>query len=277
MSPFHTRKLSWNLREDPLTSSHRPFEDLPSMASPSSVQLAREFLALHIQAADSTVRLRQICVLDHSANSEPHIHALLHFSDGSCSQWLRLDVEPTALRAAGAELGYRLGWHMHDNAVRPNRGVSPTLMQGLHSCTVHLSQAEAQALQRNGTCTVCLNEFATGDAVLCIPCRGEHIIHWGCIEPWLKTHNTCPTCRFELPTDSKTSAEDVATLMETSRAGIQRLRAAVEFGQGCEECAIPQDGPDERNTSRQSPGFFAAAFKRLKPPHGGRTRAAAAR
>ncbi|KAJ3329592.1 hypothetical protein HDU76_007574 [Blyttiomyces sp. JEL0837] len=33
-----------------------------------------------------------------------------------------------------------------------------------------------------------------------MPCR--HLFHSGCLKPWLKTSNTCPTCRFEIMTDN---------------------------------------------------------------------------
>ena len=60
-------------------------------------------------------------------------------------------------------------------------------------------------------CCVCLVPFGdisehdvekmVGDdrEVIEMPC--DHSFHSACIIPWLKEHNSCPTCRFELPTD----------------------------------------------------------------------------
>ena len=35
--------------------------------------------------------------------------------------------------------------------------------------------------------------------VILMPCT--HQFHNECLIPWLEKHNTCPTCRHELPTD----------------------------------------------------------------------------
>jgi hypothetical protein len=47
-------------------------------------------------------------------------------------------------------------------------------------------------------CTVCQDLYKEGDRALKLPCN--HMYHKDCIVPWLESHNTCPTCRYMLPT-----------------------------------------------------------------------------
>ena len=42
-------------------------------------------------------------------------------------------------------------------------------------------------------CSVCQDDFAEGDEWIQMPCK--HFFHGDCLMPWLKEHNTCPTCR----------------------------------------------------------------------------------
>ncbi|CAG7911717.1 E3 ubiquitin-protein ligase CIP8 [Brassica rapa] len=49
-------------------------------------------------------------------------------------------------------------------------------------------------------CAVCKDEMDVGTEAVGLPC--DHKYHTECIVPWLKTRNTCPVCRYELPTDS---------------------------------------------------------------------------
>ncbi|CAN7005057.1 hypothetical protein IGI04_009053 [Brassica rapa subsp. trilocularis] len=53
----------------------------------------------------------------------------------------------------------------------------------------------------NDDCAVCKDEMGIGSrgVVLQLPCN--HKYHGECIVPWLETRNTCPVCRYELPTD----------------------------------------------------------------------------
>ncbi|XP_042475005.1 E3 ubiquitin-protein ligase SGR9, amyloplastic-like [Macadamia integrifolia] len=48
-------------------------------------------------------------------------------------------------------------------------------------------------------CAICKEEMREGREVCELPC--DHLFHWMCLLPWLKKKNTCPCCRFQLPTD----------------------------------------------------------------------------
>lgn len=50
-------------------------------------------------------------------------------------------------------------------------------------------------------CSVCKEEFEEATEVVKMPCN--HLFHQECLLTWLKMHNSCPTCRFELPTDNE--------------------------------------------------------------------------
>ncbi|KAJ4843864.1 hypothetical protein Tsubulata_039304 [Turnera subulata] len=51
----------------------------------------------------------------------------------------------------------------------------------------------------NALCAVCKDEINVGETAKQLPCT--HRYHGECILPWLGIRNTCPVCRFELPTD----------------------------------------------------------------------------
>ncbi|CAM9230246.1 unnamed protein product, partial [Lampetra fluviatilis] len=47
-------------------------------------------------------------------------------------------------------------------------------------------------------CPVCLASLCGGLGTT-LPCA--HLFHHSCIKPWLQQTNSCPVCRYELPTD----------------------------------------------------------------------------
>eukprot|EP00252_Welwitschia_mirabilis_P000291 TRINITY_DN1032_c0_g1_i2.p1 TRINITY_DN1032_c0_g1~~TRINITY_DN1032_c0_g1_i2.p1 ORF type:complete len:239 (+),score=6.54 TRINITY_DN1032_c0_g1_i2:295-1011(+) len=69
------------------------------------------------------------------------------------------------------------------------------------------SQASVEALENVrisakdaiGQCAVCKDDFELGKEATRMPCL--HVYHSDCILPWLERHNSCPVCRFEMPTD----------------------------------------------------------------------------
>ncbi|CAN6177454.1 unnamed protein product [Urochloa humidicola] len=48
-------------------------------------------------------------------------------------------------------------------------------------------------------CAVCKDGIAQGELATRLPC--SHFYHGACIGPWLAIRNSCPVCRYELPTD----------------------------------------------------------------------------
>jgi len=70
-------------------------------------------------------------------------------------------------------------------------------------------------------CAVCQDAFSQGDKALQLPC--EHFFHGDCVRPWLKDHNTCPTCRYELQTDDQEYEQGRKERMER-REEAKRLR-----------------------------------------------------
>jgi hypothetical protein len=49
-------------------------------------------------------------------------------------------------------------------------------------------------IERNSTCSICLEDFNEGDIETILPCG--HIFHKPCIIPWFKKDNSCPNCRI---------------------------------------------------------------------------------
>ncbi|KAL6870654.1 hypothetical protein ACP4OV_014502 [Aristida adscensionis] len=54
-------------------------------------------------------------------------------------------------------------------------------------------------------CAVCLEGYATGDALRTMPC--SHGFHERCIFGWLLVSRLCPLCRIALPSEAETSPE----------------------------------------------------------------------
>eukprot|EP00340_Litonotus_pictus_P004670 CAMPEP_0170527384 /NCGR_PEP_ID=MMETSP0209-20121228/12861_1 /TAXON_ID=665100 ORGANISM="Litonotus pictus, Strain P1" /NCGR_SAMPLE_ID=MMETSP0209 /ASSEMBLY_ACC=CAM_ASM_000301 /LENGTH=149 /DNA_ID=CAMNT_0010817873 /DNA_START=215 /DNA_END=661 /DNA_ORIENTATION=- len=61
------------------------------------------------------------------------------------------------------------------------------------------NQEEVCKMAGESCCSVCKDDYEIESVLLKLPC--SHFFHEGCLLPWLKERNSCPTCRFELKTD----------------------------------------------------------------------------
>ncbi|KAG4939850.1 hypothetical protein JHK86_045991 [Glycine max] len=87
--------------------------------------------------------------------------------------------------------------HLAEND--PNRYGTPPASKSVVEGLPDVSVTEELLASDSSQCAVCKDTFELGETAKQIPCK--HIYHADCILPWLELHNSCPVCRYELPTD----------------------------------------------------------------------------
>ncbi|KAL8532191.1 hypothetical protein ACS0TY_008695 [Phlomoides rotata] len=70
-----------------------------------------------------------------------------------------------------------------------NRGLKNKVMQSLPKFTYDSSSGRVSA-----DCAICLAEYDDGDEVRVLPQCG-HCFHLRCVDTWLISHSSCPSCR----------------------------------------------------------------------------------
>jgi hypothetical protein len=77
-----------------------------------------------------------------------------------------------------------------------------------------------------GFCTICQTSLSQGDRVRAIQ-KCQHLYHAECLEPWLRTHTTCPVCRTSVfPEDEEDTNyhNTILNLWTLIQAQVQRIQ-----------------------------------------------------
>ena len=104
---------------------------------------------------------------------------------------------------------------MQDGTSRP-KAPPPASKQSLAQLTTGRAGSRKALLKEK--CVVCSENFKPSDTFSQLPCN--HVFHQVCLYPWLQTTNTCPICRFELPTDDSKYEEKKGSTPEKSSSAV---------------------------------------------------------
>ncbi|KZV31785.1 hypothetical protein F511_36436 [Dorcoceras hygrometricum] len=72
-----------------------------------------------------------------------------------------------------------------------NKGLKKKVLKALPKHTYGEDKEQAEKLS---DCAICLAEFAAGEEIRVLPQCG-HGFHVACIDTWLGSHSSCPSCR----------------------------------------------------------------------------------
>ncbi|CAA3007297.1 RING-H2 finger ATL8-like [Olea europaea subsp. europaea] len=80
------------------------------------------------------------------------------------------------------------------NALTPaNKGLKKKVLKSLPK----LIYGEDERVEKLADCAICLAEFVAGEEVRVLPQCG-HVFHVECVDTWLRSHSSCPSCRENL-------------------------------------------------------------------------------
>ncbi|XP_071720627.1 uncharacterized protein [Rutidosis leptorrhynchoides] len=76
---------------------------------------------------------------------------------------------------------------------------------GAPAGTSFVKNIERVVVNEEFVCVICKDDVCVGGVMNRLPC--SHVYHPSCIVRWLNARNTCPLCRYELPTDKDCEKE----------------------------------------------------------------------
>ncbi|KAL3692426.1 hypothetical protein R1sor_006077 [Riccia sorocarpa] len=122
-----------------------------------------------------------------------------------------------------------------------SRRGAPPASKAAVDCLPSVSIEQSHVDDGSAVCAICKDVVAVGEAAKQLPCL--HLYHQDCILPWLSSRNSCPVCRYELPTDDPDYEEQKRSRNITLRSNIASQSPASVTQ------AAAEDGPQGNNDS----------------------------
>ncbi|KAH7866596.1 hypothetical protein Vadar_022457 [Vaccinium darrowii] len=129
------------------------------------------------------------------------------------------------------------------------RGAPPAALSFVNSLP-HVIISEEHEKQDALACPICKDFLSVGTVVNQLPC--SHLYHPSCILPWLTARNSCPLCRYELPTDDKDYEEGKRNTTSSS----------VEINDIRQREMSEEDSSSDINDDDEADGMQQANFSR---------------
>jgi hypothetical protein len=85
-------------------------------------------------------------------------------------------------------------------AAAANKGVKKEVLRSLPTVTYVADGSKAVEEEGDDECAICLAEFEDGQAMRVLRQCG-HGFHAACVDTWLRSHSSCPSCRSVLTVD----------------------------------------------------------------------------
>ncbi|KAL2619889.1 hypothetical protein R1flu_000094 [Riccia fluitans] len=121
-----------------------------------------------------------------------------------------------------------------------SRKGAPPASKAAVDCLPCISIQQSHVDDGSAVCAICKDVVAVGEPAKQLPCF--HLYHEDCILPWLNSRNSCPVCRYELPTDDPDYEEQKRSRNGTVRCN-STTQSPTSLTQGVE------DGPQGNNNA----------------------------
>lgn len=134
-----------------------------------------------------------VCVAGHG----DHIHLRFKDSDGNhVSPWHSLPATLPLLDALLPRSEFSV--HLHSRIEEAMHGIDAEVASELEKTSHTFSQVRVS----DGMCQICFDSMdqSSQDTVLTLPCG--HAFHTACSQRWLQRSRMCPSCRYELTSES---------------------------------------------------------------------------